>query len=229
MVFINIMAQDYDLDKRKLTESELNTKCDRVLSIMRNEIYARHGYRFSNEAIQDYFEYKGWYRPVADNKEVKLNQIEQNNVNLIKSVENKRQSKYKAISLYFGQLKKAFENKDNNYIKNIFSKMTENYERESMELLSTVMSKIDPSDINYYKNKGTNKTEVDNGYVVMEYSIYVEDDMIQLTYNYQRHSDIIEGFDSCTTYMSEEEFAYMWRFKIDQNNKISFDVLVVAG
>ena len=57
------------------------------LRYMRNEILARKGYRFQSDDLRHYFEAQPWYKPVADNNSIKLNIIEQANVQLIKSAE----------------------------------------------------------------------------------------------------------------------------------------------
>ena len=57
------------------------------LRLMRNEILARHGYVFQSKDLRDYFSKKWWYKPAANNNAVKLNVIEQTNVELIKSEE----------------------------------------------------------------------------------------------------------------------------------------------
>lgn len=62
----------------------------RELRLMRNEILARHGYRFSSPDLREWFEELDWYKPVDDNKSIKLNIIEQTNVQLIKSEEADR-------------------------------------------------------------------------------------------------------------------------------------------
>lgn len=59
-----------------------------TLRIMRNEIMARHGYRFQSKDLQEYFSSMPWYKPAASNDEIKLSFVEQLNVELIKAVEN---------------------------------------------------------------------------------------------------------------------------------------------
>ena len=58
-----------------------------TLSFMRNEIYARNGYNFSNKELREYFEKFPWYSPVKDNSTIHLSIIEQANIALIKSEE----------------------------------------------------------------------------------------------------------------------------------------------
>lgn len=57
------------------------------LRLMRNAILARHGYAFKSKDLRDYFSKKSWYKPGTNNAAIKLNVIEQTNVELIKSEE----------------------------------------------------------------------------------------------------------------------------------------------
>ena len=71
-----------------------NYLADRVatndLRLLRNKILAYHGYRFKSRDLQEYFGKKAWYKPVKDNSTIKLNIIEQTNIQLIKSEEAAR-------------------------------------------------------------------------------------------------------------------------------------------
>lgn len=58
-----------------------------MLRIMRNEIYARHGYNFASADLKNYFSKQKWYKPVKNNSEVKLSEVEQYNVDIIKMME----------------------------------------------------------------------------------------------------------------------------------------------
>ncbi|MBP5498372.1 MAG: YARHG domain-containing protein [Muribaculaceae bacterium] len=58
-----------------------------ALRIMRNSIYARHGYSFSSPDLQEYFAGKPWYKPAASNDEVHLSFIEKLNAELIAAEE----------------------------------------------------------------------------------------------------------------------------------------------
>jgi len=57
------------------------------LRLMRNEILARHGWRFQSQDLRDRFESQSWYKPVADNSTIRLSVIEQTNIQLLKSEE----------------------------------------------------------------------------------------------------------------------------------------------
>ncbi len=57
------------------------------LRLMRNEILARHGWNFQSKDLREHFGSQSWYNPAGDNNSIKLNIIEQTNVQLIKSEE----------------------------------------------------------------------------------------------------------------------------------------------
>ena len=70
---------------RKLTHQDMIYLTDWEMRIMRNEIYARHGYIFASADLREYFGSQSWYYPTTKN--VTLNSIEQYNVNFIKQYE----------------------------------------------------------------------------------------------------------------------------------------------
>ena len=83
-----IVEDVYTLDKKKLSDEELQQKSKRELELMRNEIYARHGYIFKRQDLQQYFNEKKWYHPITHSTyDIQLNSIEQYNVKKIKSYE----------------------------------------------------------------------------------------------------------------------------------------------
>jgi len=68
----------------------MNVSNKEKLRLMRNEIMARHGYRFKSKDLKQWFEKKSWYTPCKDNNAIKLSLIEQLNIQLIKSEEARR-------------------------------------------------------------------------------------------------------------------------------------------
>lgn len=60
------------------------------LRLLRNKILAYHGYRFQSKDLQEYFGKVSWYKPGNDNNAIKLDIIEQTNIQLIKSEEAER-------------------------------------------------------------------------------------------------------------------------------------------
>ena len=49
--------------QRLVTDADLRLLSPRQLDLMRNEIYARHGWIFSRQDLRQYFESQPWYRP----------------------------------------------------------------------------------------------------------------------------------------------------------------------
>jgi type IV secretory pathway VirB10-like protein len=78
--------------ERLITNSDLRFLEARDLELMRNEIYARHGWVFKRQDLQQYFQSQPWYRPKgsAANREeanrlaaAELNPVEKRNVQII--------------------------------------------------------------------------------------------------------------------------------------------------
>lgn len=57
------------------------------LKIMRNEIFARHGYIFKTSEMKSYFSTQSWYYGRYDDVSSLLSDLEHKNVALIKSYE----------------------------------------------------------------------------------------------------------------------------------------------
>ena len=55
----------------------------RELRIIRNEIYARYGYRFKDQALQKYFEEQKWYKSLFDDVYQYLKPVERANIEFI--------------------------------------------------------------------------------------------------------------------------------------------------
>ncbi|MBR4326211.1 MAG: YARHG domain-containing protein, partial [Bacteroidales bacterium] len=85
-----ILTGQYPYTSMKLVlPSELDYFSKAQLRVMRNEIYARHGYVFSSADLKAHFAKMSWYKPLNDNSKVQLSELEQLNVDLIKAWENK--------------------------------------------------------------------------------------------------------------------------------------------
>lgn len=83
-----------DSDTRKLTKSDVKNLSDEDLRIARNEIYARRGRRFKDEALQEYFDSMSWYDgyiepdDFVDSEE--LSELERRNAKFIQKEEASR-------------------------------------------------------------------------------------------------------------------------------------------
>ena len=67
------------------------------LRLMRNEVLARHGYKFTNKDLVEYFTSQPWYHPAESNDHVQLSFYEQMTVALIQAEERKPDSKRSPI------------------------------------------------------------------------------------------------------------------------------------
>ncbi|MCD8364630.1 MAG: YARHG domain-containing protein [Clostridiales bacterium] len=79
-----------DSDSRYLTTEDLEGLTAEELRIARNEIYARHGRMFDDEALQEYFNSKEWYTGTIapeDFTESMLNDYERENAYTISAYE----------------------------------------------------------------------------------------------------------------------------------------------
>ncbi|MFO6422557.1 YARHG domain-containing protein [Motilimonas sp. KMU-193] len=74
-----------DSDIRLLEQAELMQYSQQELRLIRNEIFARHGFVFQSAELNEYFLNKPWYHPFS--YVVELTGVEAENVRLIKLVE----------------------------------------------------------------------------------------------------------------------------------------------
>jgi hypothetical protein len=77
-----------EASSRHLTSQDLAGKSIWELKIMRNEIFARHGYKFKSEDMREYFNKQEWYKPEYDNVTSKLTEIEIANIKILKQYED---------------------------------------------------------------------------------------------------------------------------------------------
>lgn len=71
-----------------LEEKQLRGLTKRELRLVRNTIFARHGYTFDTDWIAEHFSQFDWYEPKG--KSVELTDVEKKNVKLVQRVENNR-------------------------------------------------------------------------------------------------------------------------------------------
>ncbi|HHW49543.1 MAG TPA: YARHG domain-containing protein [Clostridiaceae bacterium] len=76
-------------DREYITEEFLDTLSKEEIALIRNEIYARHGYIFQTEPYKSYFSGKSWYVPNENFDESMLSEIERENVNTILEYEER--------------------------------------------------------------------------------------------------------------------------------------------
>lgn len=78
----------------------LKGKKPKELNLMKNEIYARYGYRFSDESDTNYFFSQNWYEPIVDNMLIELNDLKLDNIAIMEL--------YKRVIIYKDLNKKSY-------------------------------------------------------------------------------------------------------------------------
>lgn len=73
---------------KTLAVSDVNNMLKQELRIMRNEIYARHGYSFKKKDMREYFDAQEWYMPMHTDIRTNLTEVEKKNVTLIRRYED---------------------------------------------------------------------------------------------------------------------------------------------
>lgn len=82
------VTDDYSwLSTRLATESDVTGKSKQEIRILRNAIFARHGYKFKDKSLQQHFSKFSWYKPQYADVSGQLNSIEQKNVSFLRSHE----------------------------------------------------------------------------------------------------------------------------------------------
>lgn len=77
----------YNASVQKLTEDQLKNLRKLDLEIIRNTIFARHGYSFKRSSLRTFFEAADWYVPVSNNVDKELTSLEKQNIALLKRME----------------------------------------------------------------------------------------------------------------------------------------------
>jgi hypothetical protein len=91
-----------------LTKDKLKGLTMMELRMLRNEIWARRGLAFKTPGIKQSFEWRDWYKPLKDQSKVKLNEIEQQNVNLFLAEEKALREKLSSDVLPYEYFENLF-------------------------------------------------------------------------------------------------------------------------
>jgi hypothetical protein len=80
--------------KQKLSEKDIKNLRKLDLEIIKNSVFARHGYSFKKETYRDFFEQTNWYIPVSNNVDNELSPMEKDNVALLNRFIKYAEDKY---------------------------------------------------------------------------------------------------------------------------------------
>lgn len=85
-VVITIHGNKFDLNQ--VFDKEILEKMDKSeLGVLRNAIYAKHGYSFANKKYEEHFNQYSWYQPTPNNSEIKMSKIDETNIVNIITIE----------------------------------------------------------------------------------------------------------------------------------------------
>ncbi|UMQ40472.1 YARHG domain-containing protein [Chryseobacterium sp. Y16C] len=80
--------------KQKLTEKDLKNLRKLDMEIIKNSVFARHGYAFKKQTYRNFFEQTDWYIPVSNNVDKDLSPMEKDNVALLNRFIKYAEDKY---------------------------------------------------------------------------------------------------------------------------------------
>ncbi len=79
---------------QELKESDLKNLRKLDLQILRNTIFARHGYSFKKKTYRQFFDYADWYIPVSNDVNGTLTALEKKNIKLLERFEKYAEDNY---------------------------------------------------------------------------------------------------------------------------------------
>lgn len=87
----------YNASTQVLTEEMLKNLRKIDLEILRNTVFARHGYSFKRSNLRSFFEMTDWYVPVSNNVDKQLSTLEKKNIALLKRMEAYAEDHYESF------------------------------------------------------------------------------------------------------------------------------------
>jgi hypothetical protein len=80
--------------KQKLAEKDVKNLRKLDLEIIKNTVFARHGFSFKKQTFRNFFEFTDWYVPVSNNVDADLTPLEKENVALLNRFTKYAEDKY---------------------------------------------------------------------------------------------------------------------------------------
>jgi hypothetical protein len=84
----------YNASVDLLTKGEVANLKKSDITVMRNSVFARHGYSFKKEKLRMYFEQQDWYIPISNDVRDQLTAVEKKNVDLLMRYEKNAKEYY---------------------------------------------------------------------------------------------------------------------------------------
>jgi hypothetical protein len=90
-------ANKYNASVDLLTKDEVANMKKPDILVLRNSIFARHGYAFKKEALWTYFSDQDWYVPISTDVTAELTPTEKKNLELLKQYEKNAKDYYETF------------------------------------------------------------------------------------------------------------------------------------
>ena len=84
-----------DASNYRFTENDLSPLTAKELTYLRNSVYAKHGYVFNSQELNNYFKQFSWYHPNPNLTDAALNSTEKENVEFIRHYQEQTGKTYK--------------------------------------------------------------------------------------------------------------------------------------
>lgn len=88
------VVTEINTSTKKLTESDVKNLKKLELEILRNTIFARHGYTFKKKSYRQFFDPVEWYVPVSNDVSGTLTPLEKDNIALLERFEKYAEDNY---------------------------------------------------------------------------------------------------------------------------------------
>lgn len=92
--FLTEAVTQFNPSAQELRSADIENMYRGDLEVMRNSIYARHGYSFKNRKMRYVFDQVDWYMPVSADIRMNLTALEKRNIDLIKRYEEHAEQYY---------------------------------------------------------------------------------------------------------------------------------------
>ncbi|NQY05426.1 MAG: YARHG domain-containing protein [Flavobacteriaceae bacterium] len=229
-----IQAQLQDCSQchiQNYSESDLEKNTLGEIQLLRNEIFARHGYIFKKQRLNEFFAEKNWYQPKEKSiTNISLNEIESHNMTIFRSIEDKIKSYRENVIVALKEFQRAVTNHDEEslavYLNDV---VNEGETAANVEMMDRLFDHINLDHVHWHHDVGYYKATIDNGFKVQVYTLRITNEKTLISYNNQSHSEIMEKpFTYPSDYYSEQEHFIQWELKFE-NGVVFLTNVMQAG
>lgn len=202
-----------DGSKHLFSQKELESLSVRQVRLMKNDIFALQGYRFTDKSLATYYERQPWYHPIEDNKRIKLTELEQKNVSLLQKRLDWLEQRNKQIIDHLLLLREL-------NIQDAGESLQMKFEMDTFDPFQQLILQIDYSAL---ANSGYSALVRDDGDIRLSYEAKIEGE--GLTLSFYRNVSLAKGSLKLS---EDEEWTVFWQFKLE-NGKLKLVKVDFAG